>query len=143
MEEVELSNVGDVLTDNDLPDLILICRPGRTICLVVPHSAAAGDLQYTCRVQRPGGIFAAGTGGNHRRLGGSCHIGNAVFLGIALGIGVLGHKQGHALHRILEDPPSDTAHSVGNVQVLQLCICSEHAFTHAGQAAVFTDLHAG
>ena len=102
------------------------------IRLVVPHSAAAGNFQYTIRVQDPGSILTAGAGSNFHRLGGSCHIGNAVLLGIALGIGVLGHRQGHTLRCVQEDICTHAGNTVGNIKALQARVALEHIFAHAG-----------
>ena len=110
---------------------------------VVRHSAAATDVQYTVRGQSPHGIITACTAGNHRRAGCSCFVSYAVLLGIALGVGVFSHRQGHTLRCVQEDIRSYANNTIRDIQILQARIALEHIFTHAGQLTVRTDLHTG
>ena len=49
-EEVELADIGDVLTNDNLLDLILVCFPRSLVCVVIRHGTVPGDIQNTLRV---------------------------------------------------------------------------------------------
>ena len=46
-EEVELADVGDILTEHDLPELVLVGLPRGLVGIIIGHCAAAADGQYT------------------------------------------------------------------------------------------------
>ena len=87
-EEVEFADVGDILAEYNVLELVLVGFPRSLIGSVIGHCAAAADGQHTIRGQNPFGVFTAGSGGEF--LGRTCSlfIGDAVFLGICLCIGV-------------------------------------------------------
>ena len=87
-EEVEFADVGDILAEYNMLELVLVGFPRSLIGRVIGHCAAAADGQHTIRGQNPFGVLTAGSGGEFLRRTRSLFIGDAVFLGICLCIGV-------------------------------------------------------
>ena len=139
--EVKSADVGDILADDDLLDLLLICFPRGLVCIVVRHGTAAVDRQRTFIVQLPSRVVAAAASGNDLHGNGASRVCEPIFLCVALCIGVFSHRQGHTLRCIQEKIYPNEGNTIRDIQALQVRVALEHITAHFGQLTILTNFH--